>query len=252
VSVRQITRAMDYGAEHELSPSRRLVLFYLADGADDAGRFWPSQKRIAKFTGLGVSTIRRHLRELERDGVVRIEARSRGEGRGRTSNVYILQLDGPPPPDELPPAAGGKSSGPTAHSDTTNRPIEHDQPPAAGGDRTVREPSGPASVEKEQVGNKEWEEWLDHYRQTTGRNAVGSSSARAQFQARRREGVPLERLKLATVGCHADRWRRERGHDVPDTILRASNWEKYALAAEAIQLRQRKGGKLAPLVRSAA
>jgi hypothetical protein len=78
----------------------------------------------------------------------------------------------------------------------------------------------------------EFEDWLSHYRLTTGRSSVrGSKPARDAFAARRKEGWTLEELKQATTGCHADPWRVEHGHDVPDTILRASKVEGYIQAA---------------------
>lgn len=75
----------------------------------------------------------------------------------------------------------------------------------------------------------EWEEWLDDYRQVTGRRARGSQSAQRAFRARRREGWTLEELKLATRGCYATDFCRSNGYDVPETILRASKVEKYVL-----------------------
>lgn len=74
----------------------------------------------------------------------------------------------------------------------------------------------------------EFEDWLSHYRLTTGRSSVrGSKPARDYFAARRREGRSLDELKQATVGCHGDDFCRDHGHDVPETILRASKVERY-------------------------
>lgn len=80
-------------------------------------------------------------------------------------------------------------------------------------------------------------EWLTHYRETTGKTSVrGSRPARESFNARLGDGYSLEELKLATVGCHGDEFCRENGHDVPETILRASKVNRY------IQLAQRPAG----------
>ena len=74
----------------------------------------------------------------------------------------------------------------------------------------------------------EWAEWLADYQTVTGRPRMrGSSSARKAFAARRREGFTLEQLKVATRGAHSDRFLREHGHDVPDTILRPSKIGRY-------------------------
>lgn len=136
MSVRMITRAFDYSMEYGLKPTRRLLLFTMADAADDDGRLWPSQRRLHLLTGLGESTIREALREFEKLGVLDTQTRVRDEGRGRTSNLYRLNLQPPglgARSDEQPPAAEGA---PRQHS--------ADQPPDTGGPidrRTVREPS---------------------------------------------------------------------------------------------------------------
>lgn len=70
-------------------------------------------------------------------------------------------------------------------------------------------------------------DWLEHYRTTTGRQVRGSKPAKDAFRARVRDGYSLDELKLATVGCHGDKWCREHGHDVPETILRASKINRY-------------------------
>jgi hypothetical protein len=70
--------------------------------------------------------------------------------------------------------------------------------------------------------------WLEHYKTTTGKTSVrGSKPARDAFAARLAEGRSLDDLKLATVGCHGDSFCREGGHDIPETILRASKVERY-------------------------
>lgn len=75
---------------------------------------------------------------------------------------------------------------------------------------------------------KDWNEWITHYRKTCRRRRMrGSEVARRRFRARRAEGLTLEELKLATVGCHSDRWLRQKRFDVPETILRASNVTRY-------------------------
>lgn len=74
----------------------------------------------------------------------------------------------------------------------------------------------------------EFAQWLEHYRETTGRKSVrGSRPALVAFAARRYEGRSMDDLKLATVGCHSDDFCRENGHDVPETILRAAKVERY-------------------------
>jgi len=96
-----------------------------------------------------------------------------------------------------------------------------------------------ATREKE---SKEFSEWLDHYRETTKRTSVtGSKPARDAFRARRREDYSLADLKLATIGCHGDDFCRENGHDIPETILRASKVTRYIELGRAPQQKDESG-----------
>lgn len=92
--------------------------------------------------------------------------------------------------------------------------------------------SSPAVVEVPR--DAEWKQWLTHYRETTGR--VGNAQypeARKFFNARRAEGVSVEELLLATVGCHGDDYLREHKLDRPQTILRVSNFRRYIELAQS-------------------
>jgi DNA-binding MarR family transcriptional regulator len=80
----------------------------------------------------------------------------------------------------------------------------------------------------------EWDVWLAHFHEVTGRTAMtGSKVARQLFEARRRDNDPadpprsLEELKLATIGAHGDEYLRSNGLDKPETILRESNIGRY-------------------------
>ncbi|HET7588616.1 MAG TPA: hypothetical protein VFK14_00300 [Solirubrobacterales bacterium] len=80
----------------------------------------------------------------------------------------------------------------------------------------------------------EFDVWLAHYRQTTGRVAVtGSKEARKLFAARRKDNGQddpprsLAELELATIGAHSDEYLRQKGLDHPKTILRESNVDRY-------------------------
>lgn len=147
------------------SPGAKFVLVTLADFADEAGSCFPGQDLLAERTGQGVRTVRRQLAELEDLGLLRRHARSRGEGRGRTSDRYVLAAggegstgqsgrqvpDGPETGPEQPDSADSGPStgtdGPTGQSGrqvatnrpstTTNRPNQDDQPANVAG-----EPSG--------------------------------------------------------------------------------------------------------------
>lgn len=73
-------------------PLRKLVLVKLADNASDLGECWPSYQHIADQCEISRSTVKVHIRELEKAGLLRREFRKNGDMN--QSNVFHLQLDG--------------------------------------------------------------------------------------------------------------------------------------------------------------
>lgn len=74
------------------NPLRKLVLIKLADNASDQGECWPSYQHIADQCEIARSTVKTHIRELEKAGLVRREFRRNGELN--KSNVFHLTLSG--------------------------------------------------------------------------------------------------------------------------------------------------------------
>lgn len=74
------------------NPLRKLVLIKLADNASDIGECWPSYQHIADQCEIDRSTVRKHIKQLAAQGLLRIENR---EGpKGNSSNLYFLTLSG--------------------------------------------------------------------------------------------------------------------------------------------------------------
>ncbi len=74
------------------NPLRKLVLIKLADNAGDQGECWPSYQHIADQCEIDRSTVRKHIKQLEAQGLVRIENR---EGpKGNSTNLYLLTISG--------------------------------------------------------------------------------------------------------------------------------------------------------------
>ncbi|HEY0288034.1 MAG TPA: helix-turn-helix domain-containing protein [Pseudomonas sp.] len=74
------------------NPLRKLVLVKLADNASDQGECWPSYQHIADQCEIDRSTVRKHIKQLEAQGLLRIENR---EGpKGNSTNLYFLTLGG--------------------------------------------------------------------------------------------------------------------------------------------------------------
>ena len=74
------------------NPLRKLVLLKLADNASDTGECWPSYQHIADQCEIARSTVKVHIRELEKAGLLRREFRRKGELN--QSNLFHLTLDG--------------------------------------------------------------------------------------------------------------------------------------------------------------
>jgi DNA-binding transcriptional ArsR family regulator len=88
------------------NPLRKLVLIKLADNANDQGEAWPSYQHIADQCEIDRSTVRRHIKQLEAQGLLRIEHRD--GPKGNSSNLYFLTLSGVGP--KTPPV-GSESTG---------------------------------------------------------------------------------------------------------------------------------------------
>ncbi|MDX6588111.1 MAG: hypothetical protein QOI31_2584 [Solirubrobacterales bacterium] len=83
--------AWEVAIEDDLPKTPRLVLLAVVEHADVEGQCFPSQKRLALFTGLSERAVRNALRELEERGV--IERKSRGSDKGgRTSDLITLRI----------------------------------------------------------------------------------------------------------------------------------------------------------------
>lgn len=122
MSMDLMVRAMKTKVGH---PLRKLVLLKLADNASDQGECWPSYQHIADQCEISRSTVKVHIRELEKAGLLRREFRRNGELN--QSNVFHLALNGgaaenrggatAAPPGAADTRGGGAAAAPrTSHS----------------------------------------------------------------------------------------------------------------------------------------
>jgi len=83
-------KVMSWVSDHsEVTGSDRLVLFMLADHADDESwGCWPSVARLAHKTRLDERTVRRSLRSLEEGGHISSDI---GGGQGKTNHYILLK-----------------------------------------------------------------------------------------------------------------------------------------------------------------
>jgi DNA-binding transcriptional ArsR family regulator len=117
------------------NPLRKLVLIKLADNASDQGECWPSYQHIADQCEVSRSTVKVHIRELEKAGLLRREFRRSGELN--QSNVFHLNLSGgaapapgggavetPPRASDNPPGATDARGGRAAAAPRTSHSFE--------------------------------------------------------------------------------------------------------------------------------
>lgn len=92
------------------NPLRKLILIKLADNANDKGECFPSVSYIAEQCEISERSVQNHIKQLEVDGLLKIESRKSENGLNK-SNIYYLNFSGANP---APYGANGSSSGANA------------------------------------------------------------------------------------------------------------------------------------------
>ena len=128
--------AMTWAWRQPVRGTKKLVLLYLADLADEEHLCWPGTARMSERCGVGRSAIFEALRSLEDDRFIARDARYRLDGSQRT-NLYLLNVSGQP--DDRPAESADESG-------------ESDQGVRHGGSR---DPSVDPVGEKEADASKE-------------------------------------------------------------------------------------------------
>ena len=144
--------AVGWALKQTLSPPEKLVLVLLADHHNRAtGLCIPSQSSIGEQTCMSVRTVQRHLKSLENRELIIRTARFRSQGRGRTSDAYILQGD-----NLTPMVVQGDKS---RRTKATNQDDQHDSVvvPVTG-----REPEGNQVKKKTSAMTEAWEPESDN------------------------------------------------------------------------------------------
>ena len=78
------------------NPLRKLVLIKLADNASDKGECFPSIAYIAEQCEISERSVQNHIKQLEADGLLKIESRKSESGLNK-SNIYYLNFSGANP-----------------------------------------------------------------------------------------------------------------------------------------------------------
>ncbi len=83
-------QALSAAMKVDLPTTRKFVLLALANYVDQDWRCWPSQRTLAKDTGLGERSVREHLRVLEADGYITRDHRQRETGFRNSDLITIV------------------------------------------------------------------------------------------------------------------------------------------------------------------
>ena len=154
------------------NPLRKLVLIKLADNASDQGECWPSYQHIADQCEIDRSTVRKHIKHLEAQGLVRIENR---EGpKGNSTNLYYLTLRNPVGQNSTPVGPESTGVGPqptppvgpestrTSHSfEPVTEPVEQTVA-AAPSAKKMAPKFDPMTCKPANVSEQTWADWCQH------------------------------------------------------------------------------------------
>ncbi|AYN15484.1 helix-turn-helix domain-containing protein [Pseudomonas monteilii] len=154
------------------NPLRKLVLIKLADNASDQGECWPSYQHIADQCEIDRSTVRKHIKHLEAQGLVRIENR---EGpKGNSTNLYYLTLRNPVGQNSTPvgpestgvgpqPTGGvGPESTRTSHSFEPVTELVEQTVAAAPSAKKKASKFDPLTCKPANVSEQTWADWCQH------------------------------------------------------------------------------------------
>ena len=204
------------------NPLRKLVLVKLADNASDQGECWPSYQHIADQCEIGRSTVKLHIRELERAGFLRREYRRKGEMN--QSNVFHLSLDGGADPDlgggapDNPPGAGDNPGGGAGAAPRTSHSSE-----------PVKEPKTLCAQSDELADAFEvfWKLYP---------NKKAKANARKVW-AKLKPSAELRQTLMTALGSHrvSRDWTKDDGQYVPmaSTWLNGERWTDELVPASA-------------------
>ena len=215
----------------------RLVMLVLADYADQAGRSWPSVRRVAERAGLSMDAARAALRRVERAGYVAIELRP-VLGAKNKSNVYVLAmtggdeyaLDAPPATDDQPPAPSSSALPPVEQEALP--PVEQEALPPVEqeGNRTIiRTTKGTTREEPSNARASSFEEFWQTYPRRQAKPAAEQAWKRATRKA------PPQQI-IAAAAAYRDDPNREDGFTAhAATWLNQERWNDPPLPARGGQ-----------------
>ena len=196
------------------NPLRKLVLVKLADNASDQGECWPSYQHIADQCEISRTTVKVHVRELEKAGFLRREYRRKGELN--QSNLFHLELGSGA--SAALPGAGSAPGGGASAAPRTSHPSE-----------PVKEPKTLCASEAELT--EAFEVFWKMYP-----NKKSKKDARKAWE-KLKPGAELRLTLMTALGNHrlSRDWSKDDGQYVPmaSTWLNGERWTDELVPASA-------------------
>lgn len=204
------------------NPLRKLVLVKLADNASDQGECWPSYQHIADQCEISRTTVKVHIRELEKSGFLRREYRRKGELN--QSNVFHLSLESgaaPAPGGGASAALPGAGSAPGGGAGAAPRTSHSSEP--------VKEPKTLCTLEVELA--EAFEVFWKLYP-----NKKSKKDARKAWE-KLKPDADLRLTLMTALGNHrlSRDWTKDDGQYVPmaSTWLNGERWTDELVPASA-------------------
>ena len=212
------------------SPMGKIILLMIANRADEDGRCFPSQQRLANDCECSVRVVRKWLSAFEQRGLLRRCERRRDNGR-KTSDEIYLAIDGLFAVQAGEPAniAGCSSEARDAASDLP----PHEQQPAPGSGKTSAARGADFTGTRCRLtSNRTYQDSVGSVRATLDEfdrvfweaypHKVGKGQARSAWQAARRKA------DLATIMDGLQRYCRSKPERIawcnPSTWLNGERW----------------------------
>ncbi|MGL6246226.1 helix-turn-helix domain-containing protein [Pseudomonas sp.] len=201
------------------NPLRKLVLIKLADNASDQGECWPSYQHIADQCEIDRSTVRKHIKQLEAQGLLRIE--NRDGPKGNSTNLYFLTFGGV-----------GRNSTPVGPESTAVGP----QPTGGVGPESTRtsHSSEPVNEPKPSCTTDPMEgfdQFWKLYPKKKGRKDA------AKAWAKLKPDDELNQTLITALGSHciSEDWTKDGGRYIPNatTWLNGERWHDVLKPAGA-------------------
>ncbi|MDD0969705.1 helix-turn-helix domain-containing protein [Pseudomonas aphyarum] len=191
------------------NPLRKLVLIKLADNASDIGECWPSYQHIADQCEIDRSTVRKHIKQLEAQGLLRIENR---EGpKGNSTNLYFLNL-----------WAVGQKSTPVGQESTGVGP----QPTGGVGPESTRTSHSSEPVNEPKSMGTDSMEGFDQFWKLYPKKKSRKDALKAW--AKLKPNDELRQTLITALGrhCISEDWAKDGGRYIPNaaTWLNGERW----------------------------